>query len=390
MQPLAPTLNHTAQPQDETWPVQLGLCCANTVLQAQRPPVYAARTMTLEYIRKRGMDALRAKVRDNLKDVLTMMEWNHRHNIFVFRLSSDLFPHYANPKLHNMLHEMGEVYTMAFAADLLHAIGEKARLLKQRLTFHPGQFNVIGTPYPHTFAATVAELSYHADMLDMMQCGADSVMVVHFGGTYGNKAETVERWVRQFHLLPPHVQMRLVIENCEKSFSVEDCLALSDKTLLPVVFDTHHHECYRAAHPEEGLADGAAYVDRILHTWQRRGIKPKFHVSEQGEGKVGKHSDYVETLPAYLLWVATRDNVKLDIMIEAKAKEQAIFKLYKKYGKLLHVPADQLYPAPRDKNKNMKKQARTQEAHREAGNKNKRGCCRKLEKEFVAVDHALQ
>lgn len=378
MQPLTPAASDTARPQDDTWPVQLGLCCANTVLQAQRPPVYAARTMTLASIRRWGMDALRVKVRDNLNDVLTMLDWNYRHNIFVFRLSSDLFPHFANPKLKPVLQELGEVYTMAFAADLLVAIGEKARLLNQRLTFHPGQFNVIGTPHPHTFATTAAELSYHADMLDMMQCGPDSVMVVHFGGTYGNKQETVERWVRQFYLLPPYVQLRLVIENCENSFSVEDCLALSDRTLVPVVFDTHHHDCYRAAHPEQQLADGSAYLDRILHTWQRRGIKPKFHVSEQGDGRVGKHSDYVEALPSYLLRAAMRDNVKLDIMIEAKAKEQAIFKLYKKYGKLLNVPEDQMYPAPAPKKRRVK---------RDETQGDKRGCCRELEKDLIALDH---
>ena len=44
--------------------------------------------------------------------------------------------------------------------------------------------------------------------------------------------------------LPENVRKRLVLENCEKNFSIEDCLEVSDKVNIPVVFDTHHFECY--------------------------------------------------------------------------------------------------------------------------------------------------
>ena len=43
------------------------------------------------------------------------------------------------------------------------------------------------------------------------------------------------------------------------------------------------------------------YIKDILETWNKRNIKPKFHVSEQGSGRCGHHSDYIETLPKYLL-----------------------------------------------------------------------------------------
>ena len=62
-----------------------------------------------------------------------------------------------------------------------------------------------------------------------------------------------------------------------------------------------------------------------------RNIKPKFHVSEQGSGRCGHHSQYVETIPHYLLEIPEKYNTDIDIMIEAKMKEQSIFKLYKKY-----------------------------------------------------------
>ena len=62
-----------------------------------------------------------------------------------------------------------------------------------------------------------------------------------------------------------------------------------------------------------------------------KNIKPKFHISEQGSGRCGHHSDYIETIPNYLLEIPEKYNTEFDILVEAKMKEQAIFKLYRKY-----------------------------------------------------------
>ena len=50
----------------------------------------------------------------------------------------------------------------------------------------------------------------------------------------------------------------------------------------------------------------------ILETWSKKNIKPKFHVSEQGYGKIGHQSDYIEILPEYLL---EYEKYKVDINI---------------------------------------------------------------------------
>ena len=71
-----------------------------------------------------------------------------------------------------------------------------------------------------------------------------------------------------------------------------------------------------------------------FRNWKNRSIKPKFHVSEQGPGKCGHHSDYIEVIPEYMLDIPQKYGVNIDIMIEAKMKELAIFKLYKKYPEL--------------------------------------------------------
>jgi UV DNA damage endonuclease len=164
-----------------------------------------------------------------------------------------------------------------------------------------------------------------------MELDHNSVIVIHGGGTYGNKEETKNRWCAQFDLLPENVRRRLVIENCEKSFSVIDCLDISSRINIPVVFDTHHFACYNLLHPTELFENADYYIPAILETWSNRGIKPKFHVSEQGVGRCGHHSDFIENIPQYLLEIPDKYGVSIDIMIEAKCKEQSILKLYDKY-----------------------------------------------------------
>jgi UV DNA damage endonuclease len=308
----------------ENKPIQLGLCCLNIQLRALKPfPVFASRKMIIRTIKEKGIGQLKAKIIQNLKDVLTMMDWNEQNGIKVFRLSSELFPHKSNPKV--------EDYDFDFAKDLLRQIGEKSKKYNQRLTFHPGQYNVVGTPNKKTFQQTICDLKYHADVLDLMGLDYNSVMVVHGGGMYGDKEKTKDRWCEQFKMLPENVQKRLVLENCEKCFSIKDCIDVTKKINIPIVFDTHHYECYKIMHPEEEFRDASFYISDILDSWKPRNVKPKFHVSEQGSGRCGHHSDFIEVIPDYLLEIPEKYNTNIDIMIEAKKKELAIFKLYEKY-----------------------------------------------------------
>ena len=300
--------------------IQLGLCCINTILRDQKPPVFASRTVMLKTFLTNGPPY--DKIIQNLKDIVTMMQWNHKNGIHVFRLSSDIFPHKANPQAPD--------YTFDFARDLLKDIGIKSRELGQRLTFHPGQYNVIGTPRQEVFEHTVTELTHHADILDLMGLDHNSVIVIHGGGVYVNKNLTKQRWCKQFKLLPEHVRSRIVIENCEKNFSIVDCLEISEELDIPVVFDTHHFACYKILHPDEIFNNAEYYIGDILKSW--KGIRPKFHISEQGKGKLGHHSDYVQNIPEYLLEIPKLYHTPIDIMVEAKMKEQAIFYLYKKYS----------------------------------------------------------
>ena len=211
--------------------IRLGLCCMNTALRDLKPPVFMSRGIVLKTIYNSKVENFKSLIEDNLeeiieitgwkkeqgkivlrnlilkhleeikklagiqkikkltiqnlKDGIKLLEWNHQHGIKVMRLSSEIFPHKTNPKISN--------YSYNFSIKYLKSLGNLANTLGHRLTFHPGQFNIVGAQDEKIFQQTCLELKHHADILDYMGMGKDSVMVVHGGGIYGDKEKTIQR-----------------------------------------------------------------------------------------------------------------------------------------------------------------------------------------------------
>lgn len=309
-------------------PLRLGYACLNmTISQGSKSPACVNRSCIADTFTKKGVDYVVGLAMSNLKNVLKVLKWNEEKGIRFYRLSSNMLPHCTNP---NFIKDGSKyAYDLEQFRPICEQIGQYARDMGHRLTYHPGQFDQVGTPNREVFEKTKTDLAMHADMLDMMGMGPDSVMIVHGGGTYGDKPTTMKRWAKQFAELPENVRNRLVIENCEKCYSPLDMLELSDLINRPVVFDTHHHTCY--SNEVEKLPDPREFLPRIIETWRRVGVKPKFHISEQDPTKrVGAHSQYVEVIPDYLLELI-KGGVNIDLMIEAKCKELAVHHLYRKY-----------------------------------------------------------
>jgi UV DNA damage endonuclease len=318
--------------------IDLGLCCINSELRKQKPSIFPNRTCRLATALAKGMDYVQNIVIQNLTDVLKMLDWNYKHNIRAYRLSSDMFPHVNNPRFgKNRINEKGEKlgtrYSISFAKPLLRQIGRKAYKYDIRLSFHPGQFNQVASPSETVFENTVRDLSSHARILDIIEKGTDvgknkAIICIHGGGVYKNKEETIKRWISRFQLLPDNVKNRICLENCERCYPSSDCLRICNELNIPHIFDIHHYNCYTILHPDEKQKSPVELLPLILQTWYRRNMKPYFHISEQGSGRIGHHSDFIEEIPSYILNL----NISITLDVEAKAKEQAIIRLNKKYN----------------------------------------------------------
>lgn len=315
--------------------VRLGLCCSIVNLKF-RHSVYSSRRSILKTIYDKGLEYAQSVAKSNVADLLRMVIWSNDHGIKVMRISSELVPHGNNVLLIDKFGQKGKDYiSLEFLRPYLEAVGKIANSENIRITFHPGQFVQMASPDKKAFENSIRELVMHTQFLDMMGMDQNSVIVFHIGGTYCDKPNTVKRFIDNFKKLPSKVRARVVLENDEKCYDAEDVLEICEAVNAPMVFDYFHYICYKKYHKDATQASIDSMMPRILKTWTKKNIRPKFHLSEQMEGKqVGSHSVFIKNIPDKLLEVPSKYNIDVDIMIEAKGKEIALSKLYKLYPSL--------------------------------------------------------
>jgi UV DNA damage endonuclease len=70
---------------------------------------------------------------------------------------------------------------------------------------HPDQFVVLNAKDEGIVKRSVAELVYHADVLDLLGTCSDAKIQIHLGGVYGDKASNMGRFIKKAQALPRKV-----------------------------------------------------------------------------------------------------------------------------------------------------------------------------------------
>jgi len=231
-----------------------------------------------------------------------------------FRMSSDIFPWMS-------YYQLDELPDYEEISDYLYMAGDEASG-KQRLTFHPGHFNVLGSPNPVVVNKTIKELNQHSEIMNIMGLSRThyNKINIHIGGAYGDKQATLDRWINNYHKLNFSTQERLTVENDDKAsmYSVKDLYeGIYKKISVPIVFDFYHHKFCTG-----GLSEQEA-LELALSTWPK-GITPCTHYSESRRKehldesiRAQAHSDLIyNKIPTY--------GHEFDCVVEAKHKELAI------------------------------------------------------------------
>lgn len=289
----------------------------------------------------------------NAVDLAKMIKWNEKYNIKFLRISSEMFPFASHA-------EYG--YTLEHAAEPLKEAGRLAMEYGHRLTMHPGQFTQLGSPRKEVVVNAIRDLEFHCELLDRLQlkgqADRDAVMIIHMGGIFGDKVATLERFKEVYTTrLSDKIKQRLVLENDDMCWSVDDILPICQELSIPLVLDWHHNNIITGK-LREGTYDvreqhGAA----IKKTWTDKGITQKQHYSEPREGALTnmqrrRHSARTFDFPPC--------DDTMDLMIEAKDKEQAVFEMMKKFklegwdkiGDVIpHERTDDNKPEPKRKKK---------------------------------------
>ena len=312
--------------------MNLGYACINMQLSYPQKyggqekgvlPITTGRSMIKRTFESKGLDYASELALANAMDLDKIIDWNILNGFNFFRITSGLAP-WKSEYNWTDLKDLDEIKMY------LHSAGVKAKTHNLRITSHPGPFNVLTSPHQHVVDNCVNDLTMHGDVFDMMGLTRThfNKINIHIGGAYGDKPASMERFCKNFNLLPESVKSRLTVENDDKAsmYSVKELYNGVYKVIgVPIVFDYHHHKFC-----DGGLGEQEA-LELAISTWPE-GITPATHYSEsrreeQGDDtiRVQAHSDYIYDK------INTYGN-DIDIMVEAKRKELAVKKYLEIHG----------------------------------------------------------
>ena len=247
-------------------------------------------------------------IEHNLDVLDRVIEYNHKHNIRLFRISSDIIPFASHPEV--------SVKWCEHFKQKIKDIGIKIKDYNIRVSMHPGQYTVLNSPNDDVVDRAVEDLKYHTYFLDCLGTDSSSKVILHIGGIYGDKHHAIKRFIDNYSKLDETIKKRLVIENDDKNYDIEDVLYISEKLDIPVVFDNLHHEINNAK-TDKSINE---YIMECSKTWKDVDGKQKIHYSQQDKSKTkGAHSKTIK-VSKFLEFYNNLPHNDLDIMLEVKDK----------------------------------------------------------------------
>ena len=299
--------------------VRLGYVAMSTHV----PNCSPSQTMTFAQFSKikdqeAGLRKLERIASSNLNNCRRLLIHNVAHDIHFFRLTSKIIPLANHP----------ELPVWDYMSPLTEEL-EKIKLFLQehsdmRVDFHPDHFNVLNTSDNETFKTALKTLRVHERLLKGMGIDTEHRCVLHVGGGYNDHEQALEQFIHNWGHIPPSIQKMIMLENDDTTFTLSETLYLCEKLGIPLVFDYHHFLAHHLQ--DENWVD---HWDRILDTWQHSKLPPKMHISSPRSDKEFRaHADYVDSrMFMDFLQEIKGSTPRIDCMIEAKQKDDALFNL---------------------------------------------------------------
>jgi len=261
---------------------------------------------------------LRNILNENLNNTLRILRYNKSYNIKIYRLTSKLVPLATHPLTGNW------DYVNEFR-DKFIEIGQYIKENNFRISAHPDHFTVINTNKKTVLESSLIDLTYHNTILKTMQLDQSYKLVVHVGGAYQDKEKSIERFILSYNKLPEEIKKRIILENDDKVYNITDVLNICNIINIPMVLDVHHHKYNNNGESLNKM------LKAVFDTWKNERFPPKIHFSSpKNEKNYRSHSDYIniEEFMSFIK-IAKKLDTDFDIMLEAKSKDLALFKLVK-------------------------------------------------------------
>jgi UV DNA damage endonuclease len=332
---------------------RLGFCCKYLHPdQTQKPKIlkeiqqqYTERQTTVAWMNRQSRAVAEQRMLEivdhNMQSMYNLVKYvgSLPENMRMVRLGSNQIPMATEPTWRYVWEDPTVVRELEKGFG---RVGNLARELDVRISFHPGQFCVLASATPDIVERSIDEFEYHANMARWMGYGKqwmDMKINVHISGKQG-----ADGIIKVLPRLSTEARNTISIENDEMCWGLDESLKLKEHVAL--VLDIHHHWI----RDEEYIQPTDDRVKEVIDSW--RGVRPAMHYSysrdehlpagddthnklhdivgliESGhkKQKLRAHSDYFPNREANAWALSFWDN--FDIQCEAKAKNLATQQLY--------------------------------------------------------------
>lgn len=252
-------------------------------------------------------------IEHNLNVLDKVLDYNYNNKIFLFRISSDIIP-FGNKAL--TIIDWPKVFKKQ-----LKLLAIKIKKYKIRVSMHPGQYTIINSTKPEVISNSIAELIYHSLFLDLLEVDSKSKLILHIGGIYNDKEQSIKRFISNFKKLPISIQKRIAIENDDKSYDINDVMHISEILNIPIVYDNLHNFLNNFDNK-----DDAYWINKVRFSWKQKDGQQKIHYSQQAYNKnKGSHSETID-IDLFKKFI---DGIPqdIDIMLEVKDKDKSVLKI---------------------------------------------------------------
>ena len=284
----------------------------------------AGKTMKLKNVSRSKMEE---KIGINLEELRKMLEYNVKNRMMFFRIGSGVIP-FAS---HKILREIGFDWKKQYKEEL-REIGEYIKKNKIRISMHPDHHVVLNSLQERVVENSIKDLEYHCDLLDLMGLNKTHKIQVHTGGLYNDKNNAIKNWIKVYKTLDKKVKDRLVLENDDHLYNINDVYYISKHTGVPILFDTYHHECL----PGDNNETQAEAFALVLKTWTVQDGIPLIDYSSRSlepNARKGKHAETIDI--DHMISIMKQLDINkfpYDVMLEIKDKENSAHILSKYYS----------------------------------------------------------
>lgn len=249
------------------------------------------------------------KVTNNLNCLEQILRYNVQHKLLFFRISSDLVPFASHP--------VCKFKWQKYFQSRFWEIGKYIKKHKFRISMHPDQFVLLNAVNKNIVRKSIKDLIYHCQILDLLELNSNAKVQIHIGGVYGDKPAAIKRFIQEYNKLPQFIKSHLVIENDHISYSLKECVNISEQIGLPVLFDSFHHECLNN---QETIRQAIKIASKTWH--KKDGSLMVDYSSQKPQARKGTHTEHIN-LRHFKHFINQTKEIDFDIMLEIKDKEKS-------------------------------------------------------------------